>query len=90
MNGEWPDDETKKKQLEQILPMFKKDGSKLIYHGKLCVPRKSISTILQMEHDSKESSHFSGHFAFSKTFSRLRNYQWKHRSSEVRTMSKDA
>lgn len=78
MNFEWPDDETNRKQMDQILPMFKKDGSKLMYHGMLCVPRKYVSTILQIAHDSK----VSGHFAFSKTSSRLGNYHLKQKSRE--------
>lgn len=80
VRGEWPSDDTKKRQVEKILPMFRLDGKKLYYNQKLCVPRRSVSCIMQLAHDSK----ISGHFAFAKTLSRLANYHWRHKTRDVR------
>ena len=80
LQGEWPEDDTQRRTVEKIIPMFKRDGSKLMYHGKLCVPRKSVSNVLQLAHDLKSS----GHFGFSKTLSRLDGYHWKHKSRDVK------
>ena len=80
LQGEWPEDDIQRRTVENILPMFKRDGSKLLYHGNLCVPRKSVSNVLQIAHDAK----ISGHFGFSKTLSRLDSYHWKHKSRDVK------
>ena len=63
-----------------MLPMFRKDGERLYYSGKLCRPRKSVSDVLQLAHDSK----ISGRFKFAKTLSRLNNFHWRHKSRDVR------
>eukprot|EP00737_Agarophyton_chilense_P003919 gb/GEZJ01004734.1/.p1 GENE.gb/GEZJ01004734.1/~~gb/GEZJ01004734.1/.p1 ORF type:complete len:294 (-),score=32.76 gb/GEZJ01004734.1/:75-956(-) len=81
LHGEWPEEEMKRRTVEKILPMFSQDGLKLKYAGKLCVPRNSVSNVLQLAHDSK----ISGHFGFSKTLSRLDNYYWKHKSRDVKS-----
>ena len=60
--------------------MFRKDGKKLLYNGKLCVPRKLIPAILELAHDSKSS----GHFKFAKTMSGLENFHWRHKSRYVK------
>ena len=78
--GEWPEDDTQRRTVEKILLMFKRDGSKLMYHGNLCVPRKSVSNVLQFAHDSK----ICGHFGFSKTLSRFDGYRKKHNSRDVK------
>ena len=51
----WPDDQIQGRKLEKILPMFKKDGERLSYNGKLCIPRKSVSDVLQSAHDCNTS-----------------------------------
>ena len=66
--------------MEKMITMFRKDGKKLTYNGKLCVPRKSVSTILDLAHDCKTS----GHFKFAKTMSRLDNFHWRHKSRDVK------
>lgn len=80
LNGEWPETPKEKKRIEELLPMFKLEDDKLLCNGKLCVPRKSVSTILQMAHDSR----VGGHFKFAKTMSRLINFHWRHKSRDVK------
>ena len=80
MDGEKVDDEVMRKKVQKILPLFRREGKKLYYEGKLCVPRKSISTILQLAHDAKTS----GHFGYLKTLSRLKNFHWKHKGRDVK------
>ena len=80
LNGDFPDDKIQRYKIEKILPMFRKEGSRLFYNGKLCVPRRSVSTILQLAHDSK----IGGHFKFLKTLSRLTKFHWRHKSRDVR------
>jgi len=66
--------------IKRVLPMFERDGARLLYQGKLCVPRRAVSSILHMAHDSK----IAGHFGFSKTMSRLENYHWRHKGRDVK------
>jgi len=80
INGEFPKSAKEKFRIEKLLPSFEKNGSKLLYNGKVCVPRKSISTILNIAHDSK----LGGHFKFAKTMSRLSNFHWRHKSRDVK------
>ncbi len=80
LNDKWPDKSKEKFRLKQLLPYFKVDGKRLFYNGKLCVPRKSVSTIMQIAHDSK----VGGHFKFAKTMSRLSNFHWKNKSRDVK------
>jgi len=80
LKGEWPNNEKERIKLEKLVPMFKKEGQKLLYTGRLCVPRKSVSRILDLAHDCKTS----GHFKFAKTMSRLENFHWRHKSRDVK------
>ena len=80
MEDEWPQDHIQRRKLEKILPMFTKNGERLYYNGNLCIPRQSVSDVLQLAHDSK----ISGHFKFAKTMSRLNNFHWRHNSRDVR------
>ncbi len=80
MNGDQLSDHVQRKKIDILLPLFHKDGSKLLYEGKLCVPRKSISTIMQLARDARTL----GHFGFLKTLSQLKNYHWKHKSRDVK------
>ena len=80
MNGDWPKENEKKLTFEKILPLFERENKTLYYHGLLCVPRKSVSNLLQMAHDSK----ISGSFALGKTLSRLKRYHWRHKVRDVR------
>ena len=67
-------------KLEKLVPMFTMEGKKLLYRKKLCVPRKSISTVMHMAHDSK----ISGHFKTAKTMARLDNFHWRHKARDVK------
>ena len=80
LNKKWSDNPKEKFRLKQLLPYFKLDGKRLFYNGKFCVPRKSVSTIMQIAHDSK----VGGHFKFAKTMSRLSNFHWKNKSRDVK------
>ena len=80
MEDKWPDDQIRRRELEKIVPMFKNDGKRLFYNEKLCITRKSVSEVLQLEHDSK----ICGHFKFAKTLSILSNFYWRHKSRDVR------
>jgi len=80
MKGTWPKDPKEALRLEKVLPMFKMNGVKLLYNGKLCVPRKSVASVLQIAHDSR----LGGHFKFAKTMSRLSNFHWRHKSRDVK------
>lgn len=73
LNGEFPEDEKKKRRINILLPAFTKKGNKLIYGGKSCVPRNSIRDILFLAHDGK----LAGHFGVSKTLHRLDNFHWR-------------
>jgi len=70
LDNEWPKDQKQKLKIEKLLPLFKREGKKLLYMNKVCVPRKSVSTILRFAHDSL----VAGHFKFAKTMSRLSNF----------------
>lgn len=58
LNCQWPIEEKKKVRLEKHVPIHKLHGRRLMYNGKICVPRKSVSTILEAAHDSKNGGHF--------------------------------
>ena len=80
LNGEEIASGTLQKKVENLLPSFHCDGAKLLYEGKLCVPRKAISSVMQLAHDAKTA----GHFGYLKTLSRLKNYHWKHKARDVK------
>lgn len=85
MRNEWPMHEHGKRQLERMLPYFTKDNDGcLLYQGKMCLPRRSIASILQVAHDSK----IGGHFGLAKTMSRLSNFHWRHMLRDVRNYVK--
>ena len=69
LKDKWTDDQIQRRKIEKILQMFKNNGKRLAYNGKLRITRKSVSDVLQLAHDCK----ISGQFNFAKTRSRLRN-----------------
>ena len=81
MRDVWPENVVARKQIERMLQYFEKekDGC-LMYQGRVCLPRKSISGILQIAHDSK----LGGHFGLAKTISRLSGFHWRHMLRDVR------
>ncbi len=62
------------------MPLFERDGKRLLYEGKLCIPRTSVAPILQIAHDATTR----GHFGFSKRLLRLEKYHWKHKTRDVK------
>ena len=70
MNGEWPSSDKERFKMEKLIPLFNIEGKRLLYNGKFCVPRRSVSKILHIAHDFR----ISGHFKFAKTMSRLSNF----------------
>lgn len=80
MEGKNLQDGIKDRKFKSLINMFHRDGSKLLYEGKLCIPRKSVRDLLHMAHDAK----IAGHFGYFKTLSRLRNVYWKHKSRDVK------
>ncbi len=69
-NADQIPDQFRSRKIDKLLPLFRKHGEKLLCEGKICIPRKSISTAMQLAHDAKTS----GHFGYLKTISRLKNY----------------
>ncbi len=47
MNGKEIDDPVKKNQVAHLTHLFDRDGKRLLYVGKLCIPRTSVPPILQ-------------------------------------------
>lgn len=80
-NNKWPDDPKEKKRIELLKPSFELIDGKLYYEGRVCVPRKAVSEIIKLAHDSR----LAGHFGFTKTLGRLSNYHWKHKTRDVRS-----
>jgi hypothetical protein len=76
----YPADDVSRRQVNRLLPMFIEDEGLLRYENKLCVPRRCVSRVLQMEHDSR----IGGHFGHAKTMSRLANFYWRHKSRDVK------
>lgn len=70
VKDDWLRDQKKRGKPEKWNPLFQLDGKGLLYNRNLCVPRKSISTIMHMAPDSKTR----GHFKFAKTMARLDNF----------------
>ena len=84
IKGEYVPYEILRRKIDKLLPFFHYEDGKLMYQEKLCVPRKAISTVMQLAHDARTAGH-SGYF---KTLSRLRNYHWKHKSKDFKNISK--
>jgi len=80
MEGQNLSDKIKDKKFKSLIGMYHRDGRKLLYNGKLCIPRKAVPGIMHMAHDAK----IAGHFGYFKTLSRLRNFYWKHKSRDVK------
>lgn len=73
-------EEPKQRRIELLLPSFSKNGWRLLYHGKLCVPLHCRRQVLEIAHDSKVVEHL----AFSKTLARLAEFHWKHKTRDVK------
>lgn len=70
MKGEETSDEVFKRKNEKLLHLFYLVGKMLLYEGKLCVPSNTITTVMQLAHDSKTARHFG----YLETLSSLKKY----------------
>ncbi len=52
------EDPLKTNQVANLMPLFERDGKRLLYEKKLYIPIYSVSHILQIAHDSKTGGHF--------------------------------
>lgn len=75
-----PKDKKKTFKIEKLLSHFKKEEERLLFDEKVCIPRKSVSTVLSIANDSK----IGGQYKFSNTMSRPRNFHWKIKSRDVK------
>lgn len=80
----WPDDSKQKLKLEKLLPSFKFADRELLNLNETRLPRKCVSTLLVIAHDSK----LGGHFKTAKTLSRLSNFHWRHKARDVKNYGK--
>lgn len=80
LEGEWPEEPKEKKIMELLVPKLKINCGSLEYNGKHFVPRKSVTKMLEIAHDSG----LAGHHAFAKTLSRLNRFHWKHKTRDIR------
>lgn len=78
-DGIWPEGEKERKRIKVLKPQLFWSGKKLKYQETFCVPRKSILRLLELANDTRSA----GHFAFVKTFHRLQEFLWKHKSQDV-------
>lgn len=65
--GQYAEDITARRRIEQLVSLFELKEGKLIYNGKVCVPRNNVRDLLDLPHDARVSDHF----AFTKTLGRL-------------------
>lgn len=65
LHGLCPEEQVKHLQLENLLPMSVRGRKKLFYQAILSVPKKSVSTLLQLCHYFK----IARNFAFNKPLS---------------------
>lgn len=79
LNGEQIPNAVQRDRISRLLSHFNLNDGLLYYEGQLCVPRQNIKTILQLAHDN----HTAGHFGYSKTLARLKNYHWKNKALDV-------
>lgn len=80
LNGERLSDPVNQKKFKSLASHFHRDGKRILYDRKLCVPKKTISDLLKMAHDSK----ISDYFGIFKTTSRLKKFYWKNKAQDVK------
>lgn len=80
LSDKWPDDPKMRLKIEKMLPIFEYLDKKLKYNGKICVPRECVRTVFGIAHDSQ----LGGHFKLAKNLSRLTNFYWRHKTSDMR------
>lgn len=80
LDGNWPKDAKEGVRLEKLVPMFRMESKRLLYNENLCVPRKSVSFLLDIVQDSR----IRGPFNFAETMPTLSNYRWRHKERGVK------
>ena len=81
LKGEIISNKYQQNKMRNISNMFHFDGKRLLYNGKICVPKSAIADVLSLAHDAKTA----GHFGFLKTMSRLKNFHWKYKARDVKS-----
>ena len=69
-DDEWPESRKHCRRIKYMQPRFTVAGWRLLYGGRICVPRRAVKQLLRMAHDTS----LSGHFAFEKTIHRLDDF----------------
>lgn len=78
MEGQNVRDQINQKKFESLAGMFHRDGERLLYDGKLYIPRRLVRDVMHLVHDAK----VSGHLGYFKTMTRLKNVYWKHKARD--------
>lgn len=76
----FPEDMVQRNKVSRLLPPFKYVSNKLLYAGKMCVPKLQVKNVLYAAYDAS----VSGHFGFVKTLGRLENLHWRHKSRDMK------
>lgn len=64
LDGNWPKGANGRLKLGKLIPMFQTENELFIFNGKLCEPRKSLSTIS----DISEESRICGYINFARPY----------------------
>lgn len=80
-NGRQPSNKKENVKLEQPIPSFSTNVTRLLYNRKVYVLRKAVSYMLQSAHDSETAFYFK----FAKTMSRLSSFRWTHKARDVKS-----
>ncbi len=56
--GKYVPDKMVIRKIDKLFIFFHNEDGKPMYQGKLCVPRKSISTVMQLARDARIADHF--------------------------------
>lgn len=58
-DSRWSDDAIERRGIELLRPSFAKEGRKVTYDNKICVPQNSFQELLGLAHNGKLTSHFN-------------------------------
>lgn len=79
LDGNWSEDGKEGLKLGTLIPLFDIEKELTLYNGKLCAPRKCVSTVLDIVPE------IVGNIKFSKTVSELNNYNWRRKAQYIKT-----
>lgn len=80
LSGEWPTTAKIKVKVKNTVPIFTFYSKNLLNKSKLYVPRKLISAVMHMAHDSK----ITGHLKFAKTMVMFDQSHWKQKTLYIK------